>query len=76
MLHVGSQPPFLQCLEPGSHFCWAVTGFQTVLTVSIKQVDEAGREMKDPKMWIQLRKSERSILTDFVIQNLFWILLS
>lgn len=48
-------------LSAGPH-----TGFQTVLSVSIKQVDEAGREMKDLKMWIQLRRSEGSIVTDLV----------
>lgn len=58
-------------LSAGPH-----TGFQTALTVSVKQVDEAGREMKDPKIWIQLRRSEGSIVTDLVTQNLFWILLS
>lgn len=40
------------------------------------QVDDAGREMKDPKIWIWLRRTEKSIIIYLVTQNLFWILLS
>lgn len=57
-------------LSAGPH-----TGFHTGLSVSIKQVDEAGGEMKDLKIWIQLRRSEGSIVTDLVTQNLSWLLL-
>ncbi|RLV90300.1 hypothetical protein DV515_00014490, partial [Chloebia gouldiae] len=39
-------------LSAGPH-----TGFHAVLSVSIKQVNEPGREMKDLKIWIQLRSS-------------------
>lgn len=46
-------------LSAGPH-----TGFHTVLSGSIRQVDEPGREMKDLKTWIQLRRSEGSIVTD------------
>lgn len=30
----------------------------------------SGREMKDLKIWIQLRRSEGNIVTDLVTQNL------
>lgn len=40
------------------------------------QVDDAGREMKDPKIWIRFKRAKGSIIIDLVAQNLFWSLVS
>lgn len=55
-------------LSAGPH-----TGFHTVLSGSIRQVDEPGREMKDLDP-AQKERGEHCYRP--VTQNLFWILLS